>query len=112
MREFESGATRDDDDEKMDYDGFLSPLVLFRFAEYMHKHRIQADGELRPSDNWKRGIPIEQYMKSKWRHFMGTWLQWSGKIEHPDEQYDLEDSLCAELFNTMGMLHELLKEKN
>jgi len=107
MREFETGATRDNDKDKLDYDGFLCPFVLERYAEYLHKHRTQADGKMRASDNWKKGIPIKVYMKSKWRHFMRTWgllyLKWQ-----PEE---LEESLCAELFNTMGMLHEVLKGK-
>jgi hypothetical protein len=73
MREFKSGATRDDDADKYDYEGFLSPLVLERYAEYMHKHRKQADGKMRDSDNWQKGIPVVQYMKSKLRHIMVTW---------------------------------------
>ena len=115
IRKFESGATRDSDENKLDYEGFLSPIVLRRYAQYMCKHRKQSDGQLRDSDNWQKGIPIAQYMKSKWRHFMDTWSQWRAKIDHPIDQYDIEESLCAELFNTMGMLHEILKkgfEKN
>jgi hypothetical protein len=105
MRQFETGATRDDEDNKLDYGGFLSPLVLLRYAQYMHKCRIQADGKLRASDNWKKGIPLEAYMKSKWRHFMDTWM-YSQTGGTPEQR---EEALCAELFNTMGMLHELLK---
>ena len=107
MRVFDTGATRDDDSTKIDYDGFLSPLVLEAYGNYLHKHRIQSDGQLRDSDNWKKGIPIKQYIKSKWRHFMRTWgltyLKWT--------EEEMVDSLCAELFNTMGMLHEVLKGK-
>ena len=105
------GATRDDDISKPDYEGFLSPLVLIRYGEYMHKHRTQADGKLRDSDNWQKGIPIKQYMKSKWRHFMATWIahRFSGVDDLGHEE--MEESLCAELFNTMGMLHEILKNK-
>jgi len=106
MRTFETGATRSDNKERLDYEGFLSPLVLKRYAEYLHKHRRQADGTLRASDNWQKGIPIEVYMKSKWRHFMSTWLWFR---EGGD---GAEESLCAELFNTMGMLHEILRGKN
>lgn len=43
-------ATRDLDEEKIDYEGFLSPIVLERYAQYMHKHRNTANG-LRESDN-------------------------------------------------------------
>jgi hypothetical protein len=107
MREFATGATRDSDDDKLDYDGFLSPLVLRRYAVYMHQHRRQADGKLRDSDNWQKGIPIEQYRKSLWRHFMDLWTILRG---WPNKE-DLEDTACAVLFNTMGLLHEVLKAK-
>ena len=109
VRTFDTGATRSDDGERLDYEGFLSPLVLERYAQYMHKHREQADGTLRDSDNWQKGMPIKEYMKSKWRHFLKTWL-WIRGVDH--EEINIEDSLCAELFNTMGMLHELLNDDN
>ncbi len=110
MRKFESGATRNDDDDRFDYEGFLSPLVLHRFAQYMHQHRQQADGQQRASDNWQKGIPIDTYMKSKFRHFMDTWLHHRLRSDLSNSD-DIENSLCAELFNTMGMLYEILKEK-
>lgn len=107
MRKFESGATRDSEEGKFDYEGFLSHAVLVRYAEYMHKHRKQADGEMRASDNWQKGIPIETYVKSKFRHYMETWGLWrTGNISE-----DIQESLCAELFNTMGLLHEILKQR-
>jgi len=64
MRQFDSGATRSNDDNKPDYEGFLSPLVIRRFGEYMVKHQIQEDGKKRASDNWQKGIPKDQYIKS------------------------------------------------
>ena len=107
MRKFQTGATRDNDENKPDYEGFLSPLVIVRYGHYMTKHRKQADGKLRDSDNWQKGIPIAQYMKSKFRHFVDTWLWHRNKPVGAD----VEESLCAELFNTSGMLHEILKGK-
>lgn len=107
MRKFESGATRDNDENKLDYEGFLSPLVLDRYAQYMHKHRKQADGVMRSSDNWQKGIPMPAYMKSMWRHFMDVWRQFRG-LKGEDS---FEESLCALLFNVHGMLHEHLKLK-
>jgi hypothetical protein len=104
LREFETGATRDTDEGKYDYEGFLSPLVIERYAEYMHKHRKQADGKMRDSDNWQKGIPITQYIKSLWRHFFAVWKgHRHGTIS--------EDDLCAVIFNGMGALHEILKAK-
>ena len=107
IRKFESGATRDGVEGKFDYEGFLSPLVLERFGEYMHKHRLQTDKTLRDSDNWMRGIPKDVYIKSGWRHFMDWWKE-HRKLGSRD---GVEESLCALMFNVMGYLHELLKEK-
>jgi hypothetical protein len=107
MRKFKTGATRDDDIAKYDYEGFLSPVVLQRFAEYMNKHRIQADGNVRDSDNWQRGIPKNAYMKSLFRHFMDLWLEHRGYRSRDGT----EEALCAIMFNTMGYLLEVLTEK-
>ena len=108
MREFGTGATRNDDDDRYDYEGFLSPLVIQRFGEYMHKHRKQADGKLRASDNWQKGIPLGAYMKSGWRHFMDWWMGYRRREWTPA----LEDTLCALLFNVQGFLHELIRLRN
>jgi hypothetical protein len=51
MRTFKTGATRNDDSNKLDFEGFLSPTALEHFAEYMNKNRVQADGNIRDSDN-------------------------------------------------------------
>jgi hypothetical protein len=111
MRKFESGATRDTNDGKLDYEGFISPLVVRRYAEYMHKHRIQADGSVRDSDNWQKGIPITVYRKSLCRHFMDAWYILRGWATKTDADEDIEDLLCAMLFNTMGLLHELIQRR-
>lgn len=111
MRTFETGATRDSDSTKIDPEGFLSPLVVLRYSAYMHKHRKQADGNLRDSDNWQKGMSLPVYMKSLWRHFLDVWLLHRGhQSDHDDEGYDLEEALCAMLFNVSGYLHELLKQ--
>ena len=107
MRKFESGATRDDDADKIDYEGLLSPLVLERFGQYMTQHRKQADGKLRDSDNWQKGIPKSAYIKSMFRHFVEIWTIHRGY----KNESGLEDALCALFFNVQGYLHEYLKEK-
>lgn len=117
MRTFATGATRDVDTTKLDYEGFLSPLVLRRYAEYLHKHRIQANGDLRASDNWQKGIPRPVYMKSAWRHFMEWWwLHRVGTSGHqadaPIYDDDIQEAICAVIFNACGYLHETLREKN
>ena len=107
VRQFSTGATRDQDATKPDYEGFLNPLVIKRFGEYMHKHRVQPDGNLRDSDNWQKGIPLDAYMKSTHRHFMDMWLHHRGLNNYANEP--LDEALCALMFNIMGYLYETLK---
>ncbi len=119
--------------EKLDYEGFLSPLVLYRFAQYMHKHRKQSNGELRLSDNWQKGIPKNEYMKSLWRHEMDAWAihrgyqvykekVGNGEVTHIVSKNQinkypgwipvtLEEALCGIIFNSSGYLHELMNEE-
>ena len=113
IRTFESGATRDLDDKKFDYEGFLSPLVLRRYGEYMHKHRLQKDGSMRDSDNWQNGFGFPVFMKSMWRHFMDIWAIHRGykSLDFDGNNVDLEEALCALIFNAMGYLHEKLVAK-
>lgn len=110
MRKFESGATRNENESKLSLIKALCPLVIKRYIEYIGKHRRQADGNLRDWDNWKQGIPIDVYMDSDGRHFLDAWLHHDG---WPEEAVceDIEDVLCAEMFNTMGHLREILIEK-
>lgn len=110
MRTFSTGATRDSDESKIDFEGFLSPLVLKRYGEYMNRHRKQADGGIRASDNWQAGIPLDAYMKSLWRHFFDVWAKHRGHPGLTDET--VEEELCAVLFNASGYLHEYLKAKD
>lgn len=109
VRQFETGATRDIDTNKYDYEGFLSPLVLQRYAEYMHGHRKQKDGSIRDSDNWQKGMEFSVYMKSLYRHFMDVWK--GHRSTYTDSHY-FEDALCGVLFNTMGYLHEHLRARD
>lgn len=110
VRKFDSGATKSSASGKPDYEGFLSPLVIKRYGEYMVKHQLQPDGNLRDSDNWQKGIPKNDYMKSMYRHFMDLWLHHRGYGNIAVE--DLEESLTALYFNVQGYLHETLKDKH
>lgn len=108
MRQFKTGATRDNDENKNDYEGFLSPLVIKAYGDYMTKHRKQADGKLRASDNWQKGMPKDCYIKSAWRHFHDWWMEHRGF----GSREGIIDALCGLLFNVMGYLHEILREEN
>jgi hypothetical protein len=116
-RAFETGATRDTDEGKLDFEGFLSPLVIERYAEHMHVARKMPDGTMRASDNWQLGIPLTVYMKSMWRHFFAVWklhrgLKVTEVVRGETIVKDIETELCALRFNVDGMLHEILKAKN
>lgn len=107
MRSFSTGATRSSSDGKPDYEGYLSPLVIERFGKFMLKHQVQPDGTYRPSDNWQKGIPLKEYAKSLWRHFLDFWRVHRGWNVEKTE--DVEETLCAIIFNASGYLHEYLK---
>ena len=114
IRTFQTGATRNIDNNKYDYEGFISPAVEHRFAQYMHSHRKQKDGSIRASDNWQKGIPEDVYMKSLIRHIMDLWLLYrGGKPIDPDTGgvSNKQDLLCAIKFNVNGLLFEDMEEK-
>jgi len=112
IRNFDSGATRDTVEGKLDYVKALCPLVLRRYVQYLDKHRLQSNGSMRDFDNWKKGIPREIYHSSKGRHFFADWLLEEGyKVSDNHGPVDEEEALCGELFNTMGKLREILRAK-
>lgn len=112
LRRFDTGATRAQDTWRDDPEGFFSPLVVDRYNAYMTKHRVQADGTIRASDNWQRGMPREAYMKGGWRHFLHWWLRHRGwPVRDPFAGEDIEEDLCALLFNVQGYLHEILAKR-
>lgn len=111
-RLFDSGANRDTDLDKLDYEGFLHPMVLEAYAMYMHDHRQLSDGTMRSADNWQKGMPREEYMKSLLRHVMDLWMMHRGHmaIRHetgrPVEMYE---ALGGILFNAMGYWYQWLE---
>lgn len=112
VRRFDSGATRSADAGRIDPEGFLSPLVIARFSQYMNTHRQQPDGTMRDSDNWQKGIPLETYAKGMWRHFLHFWTRHRGyPVDDPLAAPDLESDLCALLFNVQGYLFEVLESE-
>jgi hypothetical protein len=52
-------------------------------------------------------MPKSAYMKSLWRHFLDLWMFHRGY----KGREDIEEALCAIMFNTQGYLYEILKEK-
>jgi hypothetical protein len=112
IRQFETGATRDTDQGKYDYEGFFSPLVERSYAAFMHRHRTQTDGQLRDSDNWQKGIPKSAYIKSMFRHFIDAWSIHRGlQVSDNNGPVTMEDALNGIKFNVNGYIHELLKSQ-
>lgn len=106
VRLFETGATRDLDVSKLDYEGFISPELLRAFATYMDFNRHLPDGSVRASDNWQKGIPLDVYMKSGTRHFMDWWMV---HRELPNNE-GLIWALMGLMFNVQGYLTEYIKK--
>ena len=77
----------------------------------MHKFRDIGNGELRESDNWKKGIPRKAYIKSLLRHTVDVWLNHEGHAKECVDP-DMESALCAVIFNSMGLLHEILIKRD
>jgi len=114
MRNFETGATRDSEEGKFDYEGFLSPLALEAYGAYMNGHRKQTDGGLRASDNWQKGMSRDVYIKSAWRHLITLWKLHRGIAcfdERDGHEVTKVEAACGLLFNTFGYIHEQLKEQ-
>lgn len=112
IRKFDTGATRSPDAGRYDPEGFLSPLALERFCEYMQKHQKQSDGTLRASDNWQKGLPLTTYAKGLWRHFLHFWQRHRGwTVVDPGAAANIEEDLCALFFNVQGYLHEIVKAR-
>lgn len=107
MRQFKTGATRNDDSAELDYEGFFHPYVVETFARYMHENRTQADGKIRDSDNWQKGIDLDSYMKSGHRHFMDWWKEHRGE----ESREGMEKALCGLMFNVMGYLYQMEMER-
>jgi hypothetical protein len=106
IRTFETGATRDSLGDKLQYEGYFSPIVLEARARYMRTHQTMADGSLRAPDNWQKGIPKDALMDSGFRHFMDWWMVHRG---HGSRE-GVVAALCGLMFNAEAYLHAVLSE--
>ena len=110
LRTFLSGATRSPDEGRDDPEGYLYPLVIDRFNEYMTKHRVQSDGSLRDSDNWQKGMPRAAWMKGLLRHVLHLWTRHRGfPVRDEGAAANAEEDCCAIIFGAQGYLLELLR---
>lgn len=110
IRKFGTGATRDTDEGKYDYEGFISPIVLEEYGKYMNKHRKLSDGSLRDADNWQKGFGDNHFsvcIKSLIRHVHDLWMFHRGY----QGRDTVREALCAIMFNAMAYLHQLLEKE-
>jgi hypothetical protein len=101
IREFSTGAIRDNDDTKEDYIETISWSAMKRYAQYMTGKKSKYG-----QGNFKKGIPIESYEQSLVRHIQ---KYMANKYEGGDFEKD-EDHLSAMLFNVFGIMHEELRQ--
>lgn len=111
MRGFATGATRSSDAGRIDPEGFTNPLVEECFYNYMNKHRVQADGNLRASDNWQKGMPRESAIKGMMRHVLHLWTRHRG-LPVTDEKAaaNMLEDLAAIRFNVGVYMWEIIRE--
>lgn len=102
----DSGAYRDSDEGKHEYGGFLAPEVIRAYGAYMHKHRVQSNGELRSASNWKKGMSTEWYYESFLRHVLDIMLEHDGL----DSRDGMDEALGGAMFNLMGLWRNRLGE--
>ena len=111
MREFETGATRNNDPERVDWIKMTSLPALFEYAKYMRAHRHTADGNLREFDNWKGndkrgGMALDEVVESLVRHALDLAALNAGEI--PMRECNTKEACCAIIFNAMCYLHTIL----
>lgn len=99
---FESGAIRDSQEGKEEYQEAISDLTLRRYALYM-----LSQAKKYGKGNWKKGISSESYSNSLDRHLNKYRIKKNWGI-------DIEpgvDHLSAALFNLQGLIHNEEMEK-
>jgi hypothetical protein len=106
MIEYETGATRSAE-KTFDPEGFLNPEALAKFCRYMERHRHQADGKLRASDNWQRGMPTDRAYRSLMRHVFDAWLMHRGYPPESSDCSNEEDAVCGIVFNALLILKNM-----
>ncbi|HVA10529.1 MAG TPA: hypothetical protein VNG12_27775 [Acidimicrobiales bacterium] len=114
MRVFPTGASRDTETGKLDFEGALSPEVLWEFVAYMERHSAQ-DGTRRSADNWQRGWSRDVSMKSLMRHIMDLWLLHRGvRRARPEDGHvpTMTEALGGAFFGVMSYWLQWLREQD
>lgn len=97
IRQFDSGAIRDSEENKEDYIETISWTAFRRYAQYMTEKKKKYG-----AGNFKKGIDIDSYERSLVRHLQKYMEnKYEGGIVETQE-----DHLAAILFNVFGIIHE------
>lgn len=102
VREWKSWWIRDLDEDKLDFEWFLSPLVLQKYWEYMHKNRKLKDWSIRDSDNWQKWFGEDNQsvcVKSLLRHVHDIWMEHRGF----KSREGMSEAMMWSLFNIMAL---------
>ena len=100
-RQFDTGAVRDNEDEKPDFTETISWTAFNRYATYMTGKKSRYG-----QGNFKKGIPIDAYERSLIRH-LDKYMR--NKYEDGQDEPN-EDHLAAMVFNLFGIMHELERD--
>lgn len=112
LRMSESGAIRNSDIGKINYQGALSPLILEAYGKYIEKHSLLPDGTRRNNKNWQKLFgTVEEHkevcIESAWRHFIDVLMEHDGY----ESRDGLDEALGGLMFNIQGYWFAELKER-
>jgi len=112
LRNFDTGAIRDNDDSKINYQGALSPLVLEAYGAYIQKHSLLPDGTRRNNKNWQNLFGTHEEhrqvcIESAWRHFIDLLMEHDGY----DSRDGLDEAIGGLMFNIQAYWFSVLKER-
>ncbi len=109
IRTFDTGATRDTDEGKPRYHAYTCPLVEQKRGEYMLKHQKQGD-TIRPADNWKKRMPLEEILESLIRHVKDLELHHDGYTDQCRES-DIHEILGGIWANATFYHHGICQDE-
>ena len=104
IREFNTGANRNVSEGKIDPSAAQCPRCFQLYCEYIKKNRKLVNGVVRSDDNWQKGFPPKETIKSLRRHTLDTELHLHGDGQHAEETYD--NALGGVIFNGFSLWHE------